>query len=188
MESAQIDLPRKLYGLRAGLNFASLTGDDVNEAMLDSRTGFVLGGFAVFRQTPTFALQVEAAYSMQGVEIDVGSESGTIILDYIQFPVLARLDFHTDGGSVQPHIFAGPQISVLVTSEVKANGMTQDIEPETSPLDVGIVLGGAIDIPMQEGGISIGMRYEHGFISVDDTGDAEDIRNSVVSVMSGYWF
>ena len=56
------------YGLKAGVTFASLSGDDVEG--LDSKTGFMIGGFADIPVSPTFSIQPEALYVQKGCQGD----------------------------------------------------------------------------------------------------------------------
>lgn len=52
------------FGVKAGVNFAGLGGDDFDGT--DGRTSMVFGGFAKFQVSEKFAFQPELLYSMQG--------------------------------------------------------------------------------------------------------------------------
>ena len=76
------------FGVKAGVNFASLTGDDADG--LDGKTGFHVGGVAVIGISEKFAVQPELVYSSQGAK---DTEEGVDVdynLDYINLPVLAN--------------------------------------------------------------------------------------------------
>ena len=69
------------FGAKAGLNFASMAGDDADG--LDGRTSFHLGVTAEIEMSDTFSIQPELLYSGQGYTID-GDVTGKV--DYINLP------------------------------------------------------------------------------------------------------
>ena len=52
------------FGVKAGLNFACLSGDDAED--FDGRTSFHIGATAEFSLSETFSIQPELLYSGQG--------------------------------------------------------------------------------------------------------------------------
>jgi len=85
-------------GAKAGVNFASLSGDDVED--LDARTSFHLGLMAEARFSDKFAIQPEILYSSQGAKVD----DMTLKLDYLTIPVMLKY-YVTNEISLE----AGPQ-------------------------------------------------------------------------------
>ncbi len=67
-------------GLKAGLNIANLSGDDVDSP--DSKMGFAFGGFFMYQFSPMFAIQPEAYYSMKGATDKMDFGGGTVDLTY----------------------------------------------------------------------------------------------------------
>jgi len=99
------------FGLKTGMNVASITGDDTDN--LDSRVAFFFGGFAELCVTDQFSFQPELLYSMQGAKY---SESegydGKFKLDYLNVPLMGKY-YVTEALSIE----AGPQIGFLVSAK-----------------------------------------------------------------------
>ncbi len=179
--------PPQRFGVRAGLNFSSVTGDDVNDSELKSRTGFAFGGYMTYRLSPTVSLQPELYYSMQGAErrSDVGG--GTLKLDYIQVPLLVRAQLPISG-KVGVHVVGGLAMGILVNAEAKQGGQTVDFKDVTSTFDFGIDVGAGIDVPLDSGGLNFELRYNFGITTVDETSQEAEIKNRVFSLLAGYYF
>ena len=119
--NAQADSELVQVGVKGGLNFANVTGDDVNSP--NSRTSFNAGFVAEIPFTERFSLQPEVLYSGQGFDIDQSNQDNFLDndgnteyqLDYIQVPVLAKI-YLVEGLSVQ----AGPQIGFKINEEIDA--------------------------------------------------------------------
>lgn len=162
------------FGAKAGLNLASLNGDDVDDT--DGRTSFHVGGVVSIGISEKFAVQPEVVYSAQGA---TGSEEGIDItwkLDYINIPVLA--DFQVaDGFSLQ----VGPQVSFNITDSVEVDGEeVGDLEAEG--VDFGAAVGAQYAM---ESGLFFQARYSLGLSDVNSDADA---KNSVISLSVGYFF
>ena len=71
MSYAQMQL-----GVKAGLNIASIGGDDADQILegqsLDSKTGFAGGLFFMYQFSNMFAIQPEAYYTMKGATYSEG--------------------------------------------------------------------------------------------------------------------
>ena len=73
-------------GAKAGINFASLNGDDTDE--IDGRTSFHIGAVAKIGIGESLAVQPEIIYSAQGFTGDAEGVDATGKLDYINIPIL----------------------------------------------------------------------------------------------------
>lgn len=185
------------FGAKAGVNFASLGGDDTDG--LDGKTGFHLGLVAEIPLTESFAFQPEILYSSQGAKSKVSdtymdvnfSTKADLTLDYINIPLLAKYTI-TPGLSLH----AGPQVGFLVNAkdeyEYVINGEkesgTQDMKNEIKNLDFAIAAGLGYKLEM---GIFFNARYNAGLSNIiDDDGSSEDynIHNNVFQLSVGYMF
>ena len=107
------------FGAKAGVNFASLNGDED----FDGRTSFFVGGVVEFEISESFSLQPELLYSSQGAKSSFSEEGfdieSTIKLDYLNIPIMAKY-YVTEGFSIE----AGPQIGFLLSAkaEYEADG------------------------------------------------------------------
>lgn len=153
------------FGVKAGVNFANLSGDDVEEA--DSRTSFHLGLIAEIMLSENFAVQPEVLYSGQGAE----EGDMTLKLDYITIPVMLKY-YVSNGLSIE----AGPQVGFNVLAEAEG----EDIEDVKTDIGAGLGLGYALNQ-----GIFFQARYNFGFSDIVEDVDA---KNGVFQLSLGYRF
>lgn len=187
--SAQIQ-----FGLKAGVNISNFNGSDAGD--LDSRTGFLGGAFFAYDFNDMFSIQPEAFYSMKGAKqtfTDLGETiTGTFKLDYIEIPVLIKLNIPLKGGStVKPSIFAGPALGIKVAStvEVESGGQSASSDVENvSSTDFGFVFGGALGFDVSGHELGFDVRYNLGLTSVFDSALEADVKNSVISIAAYFGF
>jgi hypothetical protein len=185
-------------GIKAGVNVAGVTGDDVDDSY-ESRTAFVGGVFLTYALTPALAVQPEILYSMKGYkwDDDMGC-CGTGKLTYLEIPVLLKYMIPMDG-VVQPNLFAGVAPAFLLSAEVEQDheetmfqmlgaSETVDIKDDTKSVDFGLVFGGGVDLALGEGLLMFDVRYTMGLTSIDDTDDDWDVKNKAITLMVGYGF
>ena len=165
------------FGIRGGLNFANLNDIDAD---VDSRTGIMLGVYTNFLipNSPVY-IQPEVLYTQKGYEVG----DGTVKLDYIEIPVLARFDFITDG-NITPNVYFGPYIGFNVNAEAEGDGGELDIDEAVEGTDFGVVVGGGLDF----GRIDLGVRYGAGLSEIFEDGpfgDGSEAKNGVISITAG---
>jgi hypothetical protein len=180
-------------GLKAGLNVATLYGDDIEES--DARIGLCLGGFTSLDLTKNFALQGEVLYTQKGaydeeyVPFPGGILETTIKVDYLELPLLAKLLFPTGGGLV-PSVYLGPAVAFEMGSSfefelggIKVEGDLTDVKD----VDIGLVLGTGLGFGPGPIGFLLDFRYTAGLVSIDDTpGENQvDLKNSVATLSLG---
>jgi len=163
------------FGVKAGLNFATLGGDDVDE--LEGVTGLNIGAVAEFGLSEKFSIQPEVIYSTQGASLD----DETLELDYINVPVLAKY-YVFEGFSLE----AGPQLGFNINSQYEFEGETED-EDDIKTVDIAAALGLGYKLPM---GIFFQARYNLGITDVYDEieGTQIDAKNNVFQFSVGYKF
>ena len=171
-------------GVKGGVNFATVTGDDFDSP--DSRTSFHVGLVGELPLADILSLQVEALYSGQGFKSDIdggligGDGKVEYQLDYINVPVLAKI-YATRGLSFE----VGPQFSFKVNEEIDsdANDDGGDLDlNEAKDFDFGIAGGLTFQTDM---GLFATGRYIYGVTEiVEDT----DVKNSVFQIGIGYKF
>jgi hypothetical protein len=167
------------FGAKAGVNFASLTGDDADMLDLKGRTSFHIGAVANIGISELFAVQPEVVYSAQGFTIEEMGVEGTGKLDYINIPVLADFTI-AEGFSLQ----GGPQIGINITDEFEAEGETETLDAEST--DFGAAIGAQYRSPL---GLFVQARYTIGLsnVAADDEDDI-DLKNGVISISAGWFF
>ena len=174
------------FGVKGGVNFATLSGDDEFDSP-DSRTSFHVGLVAEMPISEMFSIQAEALYSGQGAQFDFDGSDGDkaeFQLDYINVPVLAKI-YVTKGLSFE----VGPQFSFLVNEEIDLNPNSndgdldlEDTDFEAESFDFGVAGGLTFQTEM---GIFATGRYTYGLTEIYKD---SDIRNSVFQIGIGYKF
>lgn len=177
-------------GLKAGANFATFSGDDIDQS---SVTSYHAGLFARFTFTK-IGVQAEALFSSQGADLD----GDKVSLSYLHVPVLARINFIAG----KLGIYLGPQFGYLLSADIEGADLPDGIDDEDfySDLDVSGVIGAEFDVAA---GLLVGARYYQSFSTIGEdvtfeesfnnvtssvTIDGGDIKNSVFQLYVGYAF
>ena len=170
-----------------GLNIATFGGDDA--VNVDSRTGFLVGGFAAFGLSERFALEPSLLYTQKGgqVEFEEGAE-GTIKLTYFQVPVLARFRFPS--GNVTPNLMAGPAIAFrsgctasASQGAIEINVDCDEADVQLSSTDFSVIFG----VGLEFGRFMVSARYDYGLTAIPSEG-SDDVFNRTISLVGQYGF
>lgn len=157
------------YGLKAGVNFAELWGED---ALPDSdrKVGYSFGVYASYKISKEWKIQPEVIWSLQG---EKSKESGRYKISYINIPVMFKWK------SKNFYIELGPQLGLLTINTAKSvpdDLRLEDFETFDFSLNVGIGYEVFEDW-------SIGLRYAQGVTNIVSN---RDLRNSVIYVGLSY--
>jgi hypothetical protein len=169
------------FGAKAGVNFATITGDDVDS--FSSRTAFHLGFVAEIGITEKFSFQPELLYSAQGSDYSDDFFEGTVKVDYLNLPLMAKF-YVAEGFSLE----AGPQVGFLLSAKDVYEGGEDDWSDITKGIDFGLNLGVGYKL---ESGLNFGARYNIGLSDVNDDPDSlgdSAYKNSVIQAYVGFFF
>ncbi len=172
-----------IFGARAGVNFATINSDNFDS--FDGRTSFHLGVVSEFPIGETFSFQPELLYSSQGSDYDDPDFTGTIKLDYLNLPLIAKY-YVAENFSLE----AGPQIGFLIAaSDVgESDGFEydEDIKEFIKGIDFGINFGAGYKL---DSGLNFGARYNLGLSDVnEDYEEGGSYKNGVFQVYLGFFF
>jgi hypothetical protein len=162
-------------GLEAGANFSNFIGSDVSKDIgtdLNSKLGFVGGGFLSLNFGNSFAIRPEVLYEQKGAAIS--GETTTTELDYIEVPVLLKLGLGTP--MFNPSILLGPSFSWNMLAQSGGTNLSG-----INSSDVGLVGGVEIDIDK----FLVSGRYELG---LDNVKNNSNIQNGTITLLVGYSF
>lgn len=173
------------FGVKGGLNVAtqdlSGTGDEVSA---DPRFGLVAGGFVRMPLASWLGVQAEGLYAEKGSRIKVAGAESTLIVDYIDVPVLARVRlahlFFVEGG-------ASMGFRLRAKARARFSGATEEIDMSDSVqrFDLGVAMGGGVEL----GRLILDGRYTLGFTDIDkDKTDASQAKNRTLSATIGVRF
>lgn len=180
-------------GVKAGVNFASLTPEEDESPDISRRRGLVAGGWIRTPMSDRVSLQAEGLFSEKGVRFDVRAlgvdGSADIRLRYLEVPVLARADFAARSSGRRFFVAGGVapafNLSAHATTDVEGEeDFVREVGDEVYAFDLGLVGGAGVQI----GRALIEARYTHGLrhINTDDNGDEDRIKNRVFSVTLGF--
>jgi opacity protein-like surface antigen len=170
-------------GVKIGVNLAQAVVDSDVEETLDNKTGVVAGGFVRFGMSG-IAIQPEVLVSMKGGQQPAGSDEFALKLNYLEIPVLLRLGLP---GGFSPFIVAGPAIGLRLSA--KADPGNEDVKDDFKSTDVGIAVGGGIEVSS----LSLEARFTQSLSDiVTSQGHSElvtgAVKNRVISFLLGIRF
>lgn len=177
------------FGLKGGLNVADLTNTEFDT---DTRTG-LLAGVSLDINLPVIPFGVESGlyYSQKGTTYSDDFGTGTIRLDYLEIPVLARINLGMPG-PVTPHVLAGPYLGFNVNSEIEGTEegvtMSADISDEIVSTDFGLLFGAGLDFNLGLTALNAQLRYGLGLTNVFEEDEDDNIKHGVFSIAVGIRF
>ncbi len=162
-------------GARGGLNFANETASGSGASIsYDTRTSFLLGGYATFMLSDKIGLQPELFYS------SIGAKSGSNVekLNYFSIPVLFRYNVTSN-----VHFLAGPQVSILASAKSVSGGTTIDIKDQLNGSDISGTFGVGVDF----GPFNAGLRYCLGLSNIaKGAPSGSSLKNNVFQIVVGF--
>ncbi len=172
-------------GFKVGLNLSNITvkDEDIDFSM---STGVVLGGFVDIGFTDVVSFQPELLYSMKGAEYDEMGEKLEIRIHYLEIPLLLKIGVPIENASVKPYFLVGPALAIKVSESIKEGGV-EETEDQAKGFDAGVVFGGGLEF----GRVSVGARYNLGFMDIDkeEAGEeGDEVKNRAISLLIGVKF
>jgi hypothetical protein len=185
---------RVSFGLLVGASAAKVGGSDVSDIDVGTRNGLVGGVSLGFRVSKLFSIEPELLYDQKGSKNDLGDDlQETLKLDYLEMPVLARVDLPV-AGIIRPFFVAGPAFGFQLkcnyglsdgSSSVSASCEDALEGTKAKSVDVGATAGVGIAMPMGRQSFSLSARYTHG---LSDTFDQAHIKNRSLALLAGISF
>lgn len=198
------------FGIKAGVNVADWDGETMQSVQdlvemtngsvsQQMRTGFHAGAFVNIPVAPGFEIEPALIYSQKGTvlkgkipveEVDFLNAQVTLTnkAEYIDLPVLAKV-YIGEGF----HVFAGPQMSYLVSNKVSAEAgalgfkaLNQEWDMKSGFREVDFAVTGGLGYKFTSG-INISAGYDYGLSSIDKNGSF-DTYNRVVKASVGFTF
>jgi len=160
---------KETYGLKAGINFAELWGEDALPES-DRKVGYSFGVYASFKLAKALKIQPEAIWSLQG---ETSAESGRYKISYLNLPVMLKW---TEGKFYSE---LGPQLGILTINtaqSVPPHLQLKDFETFDFAVNVGVGYEIFEDW-------TIGARYCQGLTNI--VAD-RDLKNSVIYLGIAY--
>jgi len=185
-------------GVKAGVNLARVTNDFAGDS--DHAMGIAAGLSLSYDLVPGFKIQPEILYVQQGGKYDVtlfdtgGMPLGTgelkWKLNYIQVPVLARLEVPV-AGAILPAFMGGVAVSFKsgATYELDAAASSDDGDLEDiKSTDLSLIMGMGFKFGAGPAGITVDVRYVKGLNNINDSGTAVEVKNESIQALAGFSF
>ena len=174
---------KNIFGVRAGLNIASLTIPD--GASTNSKAGFQIGVSYERNLAEALPLYLETGLYYTGKGGKAGEAK--LNLGYLQIPVLVNYHWNVAGDvSIQP--FAGLYYAFGIHGKGKAGGEKADLfgdEGGMSRSDVGLRIGAGVNFLKH---YYAGLGYDLGFLNTIKESDAATMRTGTFFIQVGYRF
>jgi hypothetical protein len=189
-------------GVKGGINFAHFGGDDANSQGnfdSDSKIGFTGGVFGSIPVKDIVKIQPGVLLTLKGQKLEYTGNTGFEYdsLYYIEIPVLVKfyppIKLPRDD-KYNANLFAGPYIGIDLVNRYRRTGEVRDVVfvgqdakgtyDDVSILDFGLVLGLGVDIKK----FIFEASYSFGFLSIDSSTAAQDLKNRVATLTVGYMF
>jgi len=148
----------KQFGIVAGVDFANMSGSDLDAANNSSKTGFVGGLYLSMPVAARVAIEPEVLYAMKGTELNDFNFS--ISNSYIEIPVLIKYNFNNNGG---PYLLAGPAVGFSIScNENQING-SASASCSDDGLSTQTTFGGVLGLGFQKNRFGLEGRYDFDF-------------------------
>jgi hypothetical protein len=170
-------------GVKIGFNLAKFSIADPGATVsVDNRTGLVAGVFVTVRPGSLVAFQPEVLFSMQGAKFTDSGESGSLHIDYVQVPLLARIK----PAKSPVGIVVGPALAFRARANLATIGEDEglDFKDQVKNADVGLVAGVAIEFVH----IVLDGRYTWGLTNIAKDPEDDKVKNRVFSATIGVRF
>ena len=171
-------------GAEGGVCLSHFTGNDANA--WDTKTDFCGYGLLNLPIDNAWSVFAEAGYCAKGTYVT--ATDYTITLNYLELPLLLRYRFPSTP-SYPLSAYIGPNFGFLMSAEQDYNGTTSDIS-DVKSTDIGITVGGMMEIPMNFGSLFFDVRYTQGFNKplANTNYRSYDLKNCALAIMAGLNF
>jgi hypothetical protein len=162
-------------GVKLGFDIAKINTDVTElDNFLDSRVGFIGGGYITYNLSREFAIQPEILYVNKGAAKDLILINATWAIDYLEVPVLLKFDI-VPNGPAHPNLFVGPAMSILLSSKFHVLNYDFDVSDGMKTMDFGLVFGGGLDYKH----VCFDVRYTLGLANTVDAAKVNKITEAV---------
>ncbi|MBT8461664.1 MAG: PorT family protein [Gemmatimonadetes bacterium] len=176
-------------GVKGGINVANISTSATDlPDVIDSKTGFVGGGFVTFG-FGLLAIQPELLYSQKGFKAEELGQTAQLGTNYIEIPVLLKAQFKL--AMLRPAIYAGPVVSFETGCNLDVLGVSFSCDDDEGfvdrkTTDWGAAFGANLDFFLGPVTLLLDARYQLGLANLADVADSdESVKNRVWQIMAG---
>ena len=163
----------------AGLN-VNPGGDDEDYS---SYFGIGIGGIVTYPLQNGLALQAEPMILQKGGKVTEDGETLTLKLLYFDIPIFLRYNFAVSK-SYQPYVILGPNIGFRTSAKVVfPDGDSFDASDEFSSIDLGVGLGGGVEVPLSSVILFGETRYVFGLNDINKESGESTVKNRGLQIL-----
>ncbi|MDO6435284.1 porin family protein [Flavitalea sp. BT771] len=150
------------FGVKAGANFANITGGGGKTLV-----SFNAGALVKLPLADALSLQPEVVYSGQGAKTTISGTDYKQTLNYLNIPVLVKY-------TIPAGVFfeTGPQIGFLMSAKAKAGDQSESNKDAFKSTDFAWAFGAGYVIPDVNLGVDV--RYNLGVTKIADGSDSKN--------------
>lgn len=165
----------------AGLNVSpGGTGEDYSSIL-----GLGLGGIVSYPLNDALALQAEPMILRKGGKVSEFNETAKLKFLFIEIPVFIRYSFDLDKSFV-PYAMLGPSLGFRTSAKVVfQDGSSFKPNDEFSVFDLGIGLGGGVELPYDKYIFFGEIRYVFGLIDINKEAGESTVKNRGLQLVFG---
>jgi len=156
------------FGLKGGLALSKLhfAGETEVPSLTDLKAP--VGGIFWSFNLGLFTIQPEAMYVRMGARMEEGADWMEDRIDYIQIPVLVKLNILP--GPISPNVYGGGYYSFLLSAKGVASiggvESSTDIKDQLESKDYGALVGAGVDFKLAAIKITVEGRYNIGMANI----------------------
>lgn len=172
------------FGIKGGVRYPDFSTDQLE---LDNRIGWQAGVFFGGNRDGVVGVQAEVNWLRNEADVPAFGPvpAGTIRVDYLQVPVLLKLNAGTRSSyAFNLYGIVGPSFEVKVRDEISGFGGPSAVDFGFENVNVGLMFGGGVEISR----IILEARYSKGLRSIDKNLDIADVKLNSFAVLAGIRF
>lgn len=179
--SAQLSVGGFLDLNIAGLN-VNPGGDNEDYS---SYLGFGIGGIVSYPLSNGLVLQTEPVLLQKGGKVTEFDETLTLKILYIEIPVFLRYSIDLSE-SYLPYLILGPNLGFRASAKVVfPDGSSSEANDEFSGIDLGLGLGGGVDLPISTLILFAETRYVFGLNDINMESGESTVKNRGLQIIFG---
>lgn len=189
--AAQETTPKLETGASIAVTFSKFGGSATVNPKL--QYGFGVGGFLTMHLSRNLAFQPEFQYVLKGSRFAVDTIRTSVIVGYLQVPLLAKFIIPAaQPNGISPHFYGGIAGSVRLDCRLNVKNGSRSIsqtcsntdEPPPKRWDASAVVGAGASVRR----MFVDVRFDLGLTRIGATTGQEDVKNRTLYLMVGTGF
>ena len=195
--TVSMSIAQTQFGATLGLNMGSFSSSNGTSETTDTKIGFGIGGVVSFPLNKMMDLKTGAVLLQKG-----GKETedffGTTIessIDMMTLTIPIFISYNLSEGDAKPYVFGGPEIGLLLKSEVTASfedevDITFDTKDSTATIELAFSIGAGYSMLVADMPAFVDVRYSLGLSNLDDSSSSSDfsLKSRGIQIFAGVYF